>query len=132
MLPSIAGEVSFKTSRSGGAGGQNVNKVETAVEGFWNITDSRLFTNEQKLVLTEKLSNRINNEGQLMVRSQVHRSQLSNKEEVLKKMQALIEKALEKKKLRIASKPSKGAKERRLTSKKIASEKKAIRQQRFW
>ena len=131
MLPSILSEVSFKTARSGGAGGQNVNKVETMVEGFWSVATSRFFADEQKATLTEKLSNRINKDGLLAVRSQVHRSQLANKEEVLKKMQALIAQALEKKKLRIASKPSKAAKEKRLSSKKRAGEIKAQRQQRF-
>lgn len=124
-------EIRFKTARSGGAGGQNVNKVETAAEGYWNIAASRFFDEEQKATLTEKLSNRINKEGDLVVKSQVHRGQLANKEEVAKKMQALIAHALEKKKLRIAVKPTKAMKERRLQSKKIAGEKKAVRSQKF-
>lgn len=131
MLPIIASELSFKTARSGGAGGQNVNKVETMVEGYWNIAASRLFTDEQKATLTDKLSNRINKEGLLLVKSQVHRSQLANKEEVVKKMQALVVQALQKKKLRIAVKPSKAAKEKRITAKKLIGEKKALRQQKF-
>jgi ribosome-associated protein len=131
LISDISSEIRFQTSRSGGAGGQNVNKVETAVEGYWPVSASRFFTVEQKTILSEKLSNRINKEGELMVKSQVHRTQLANKEEVVKKMQALIEQALQKKKLRIASKPSKAAKEKRLQSKKIAGEKKAFRSQRF-
>jgi ribosome-associated protein len=131
MLPDIASEIRFQTARSGGAGGQNVNKVETAVEGYWPVATSRLFSEEQKATLMEKLSNRINKEGELMVKSQVHRTQLANKEEVIKKMRTIIEQALQKKKLRIASKPSKAAKEKRLQSKKIAGEKKAFRSQRF-
>lgn len=131
MIPPFFSELSFKTARSSGAGGQNVNKVETMVEGYWHVAASRFFTAEQKATLTEKLSNRITKEGLLMVKSQVHRSQLANKEEVVKKIHALVTLALHKKKLRIAGKPSKAAKEKRLMAKKIFGEKKALRQRKF-
>ena len=98
------------------------------VEGYWSVSESRLLNESQKLTVLEKLANRINKEGFIQIKSQVHRSQLANKEEVVKKFDQLIKKTLEKKKMRIASKPSKAANERRIVSKKKDGEKKALRE----
>ena len=117
-IPDLSPEITFQTTRSGGKGGQNVNKVETAVIGYFDITASQILNEEQKSVITEKLSNRINNEGMLFVKSQTYRTQLENKDEVIRKINELIAKALEKKKKRKPTKISKAAKEKRLESKK--------------
>ena len=125
-------EIWFKTSRSSGSGGQNVNKVSTKVELNFDVMNSKLLTVEQKQIIFSKLSNKINKEGILKIVSQESRSQLENKEIALKRFNGLISHCLKKEKKRIKTKATKQSKEKRIMSKKMKSEKKVMRKKIEW
>jgi ribosome-associated protein len=120
-------DVQYKTSRSGGKGGQNVNKVSSKVELLFSVTNSTLFTDEEKALLMTRLQSRLNKDGLLQVICEEERSQYLNKEKAIVKLQAILTKALHQPKKRKASKPSKASVAARLDEKRRASLKKINR-----
>jgi ribosome-associated protein len=120
-------EFEFRTSRSGGPGGQNVNKVSSKVELRFHVANSELLTETQKALIVEKLANYLTNEGYLQLICQEARSQLANKETCIKKFYDLLQKAFTRPKIRRATRPSRAARQDRLTGKKQQAEKKANR-----
>jgi len=120
-------EFKFKTSRSSGAGGQHVNTTETKVELIFNINNSVLLSDAEKTKLNKKLAGNINDNGELRINSSESRSQATNKEKVIKKFYALLEKALKKEKKRIPTKIPEAIKENILRKKKLHSGKKQER-----
>ena len=124
-------ELSYKTSRSSGSGGQNVNKVETSVTVLWKVEDSAVFTESEKERILLKLKNKINAEGILQTTVSESRTQLQNKKNAIEKIQELVNKSLIVPKKRIATKPSRAKVEKRLESKKKLSEKKENRKFKY-
>jgi ribosome-associated protein len=112
-------EFVFQASRSGGPGGQNVNKVSSKVELRFHIANSALLNDEEKTIIAEKLINKINNLGELILVSQTERSQLQNKEKVIEKFYYIINKVLTPRKKRLNTKPTKASIEKRLESKRV-------------
>lgn len=127
-LLSIQTELTFKTSRSGGSGGQNVNKVSTKVLLEFDVLNSKFLDDEQRAIIQSKLENKINSEGILQVVSQTERTQLKNKKIALEKFNLLISNCFLVRKERKATKVPKAVKEKRLSDKRIKSELKRWRQ----
>lgn len=123
----IKQELVYKAIRSGGPGGQHVNKVSSKVQLSFDLQNSNALSEEEKERLFEKLSNQLTKLGVLILSADSSRSQLQNRTIVTKRFLDLIEVGLKVSKKRKATKPSKAAKEKRLADKKRASEKKSNR-----
>ena len=123
----LKNELKFRTSRSSGPGGQSVNKLSTKVELLFDVWNSKVLSEKQKEIISEKFRNRINSERIFQLTSEETRSQLRNKELVIERFFRLLKEALIPEKKRIPIKPGKSAIEKRLKSKKIISGKKDLR-----
>ena len=124
-------ELEITASRSGGAGGQHVNKTDTKITVRWNINNSSALTDEQKQRVVAKLQSRITQDGDLIVHNSESRSQQQNKKNALNALAAIIRNALHIEKKRIATKVSKALKEARLKSKAHRSSVKQMRSKKI-
>ena len=125
-------ELEITASRSGGAGGQHVNKTDTKITIRWNIKNSNALTEEEKQRILEKLQSRITQDGDLIVHNSESRSQQQNKKNALNNLATIIRNALHREKKRIATKISKALKEARLKSKAHQSKIKQMRSKKVW
>lgn len=123
----ILNELTFKAVRSSGAGGQNVNKVSSKVVLGFNVTTSAALTEEEKALAQTRLANRLTDDGVLILQCDEDRSQLRNKDIVVRRFFMVMEAALKKDKPRIATKVPKAVIKKRIESKQRLSDKKQNR-----
>jgi protein subunit release factor B len=124
-------DLHFRTSRSSGPGGQNVNKLETRVELLFDVEGSRSFSAEQRERILLNLASRIDGKGVLHISSQQSRSQWENKQRTIEKLVSLLRDALKVKKKRIRTAPTRSSNETRVQRKKKHSQKKKLRKTHF-
>lgn len=126
------GEIEIDCVKSSGAGGQNVNKRSTKVEARWHVGASAAFTDEEKQSIRREAGNRLNSKDEIVLFSEVERSQARNREDVVERLEELVARALRPRKKRKPTKPSRAVKERRLEEKRRQSQKKASRRGDEW
>ncbi len=124
---SLLSELNFKTSRSGGKGGQHVNKVSSKVEVIFNLNDSEILTEDQKTLLQAVLYNKLDGSGCIHITAQADRSQLINKQTAVDKLLFLIEKSLVVQKQRKPTKIPKAIIKKRIENKVMNAHQKALR-----
>lgn len=127
----ILSEIIIKATRSGGKGGQNVNKVSTRIQLFYDVVNSNGISDEEKKLIQHKLKNKLSDVGVLLIDVQEDRTQLGNKKIALKKIEEVLTIALKKNKKRIKTLASAGAKRKRIEGKKMQGEKKQLRQKKY-
>ena len=126
-MPVPMNELQITFARSGGPGGQNVNKVSSKVQLRWDIWGSRAFSTDEKIRIQRELTPYLTWKNEVVLQSDETRSQLQNKERVIRKLNGYVEKALLPVKVRVPTKPSRGSIERRIEEKKLNTKKKQRR-----
>jgi len=124
-------EIEFSAMRSRGPGGQNVNKTNSAIQLRWNLSHSTYFPLEIHQRLLKKLFSKLTIAGEIIIRSEAFRDQEANKKDALKKLNEMLTQALFVQKKRIKTKPSRGAREKRLRAKTKRSETKKMRSRKL-
>jgi ribosome-associated protein len=127
LIDDLLTELQFTTSRSGGPGGQHVNKVNTKVTLRWDVRKSTVIDDDQRLLILGKLAKVVNSVGEVVLSADSSRSQLQNKEAVLNKLDLLLTRAFAVAKPRKPTKPTKASVRKRLDDKKKQSIKKHLR-----
>lgn len=122
-------EIEIRASRAGGPGGQHVNTSSTRIEVAWNIASSRAISHDERERLSAKLASRLDSSGTLRIVSAETRSQVQNRERALARLASVVRAALVVPKARKRTRPSRGAKEARLETKKRRS---AVKRDRRW
>jgi ribosome-associated protein len=130
MHECLMAELTFRTSRSSGPGGQHVNKTESRVELIWNLHETNCLDDQQRLLVASRISHRLTENGVLILGSEKYRSQHRNREDVTTRFMELIRASLVPVKKRRRTKPTRTSVERRIKNKKIRGEIKRNRRDR--